>query len=124
MDNIAIRVYASITLLITAVPSASEGKDQLKRYLSLHDLTALAFITRNSRKGMVEKDMIDDDRYLHPEGRGHFLWSDFHDAVEGRSKEDGVSPMVASFLYLLQGLGLCRTPLDRRFSLCNPSNGI
>jgi hypothetical protein len=92
-------------IMIENKMDAPEGKDQLKRYLSLHDLTALAFITRNSRKGMVEKDVIGDARYLRPEGREHFLWSDFHDAVEKRSKESGASPMVSSFLYLLQGLG-------------------
>jgi hypothetical protein len=92
-------------IMIENKMDAPEGKDQLKRYLSLHDLTALAFITRNSRNGLVEKDLIGDVRYLHPEARDHFLWSDFHDAVEGRSKEDGASPMVAPFLYLLQGLG-------------------
>ena len=92
-------------IMIENKMDAPEGKDQLKRYLSLHDLTALAFITRNSRNGLVEKDLIGDVRYLHPEARDHFLWSDFHDAVEGRSKEDGASPMVVPFLYLLQGLG-------------------
>jgi hypothetical protein len=92
-------------IMIENKMDAPEGKEQLKRYLSLHDLTALAFITRNSRKGLVEKGVIDDARYLHPEGRDHFLWSDFHDTVEGRSKEDKASPMVSAFLYLLQELG-------------------
>jgi hypothetical protein len=92
-------------IMIENKMDSPEGKGQLKKYLSLHDLTALAFITRNSRKGLVEYDVIGDPRYLCPEGRDHFLWSDFHDAVEGRSKENGASPMVSSFLYLLQGLG-------------------
>jgi hypothetical protein len=92
-------------IMIENKMDAPEGKDQLKRYLALHDLTALAFITRNSRKGLVEKDVIGDARYLCPEGRDHFLWSDFYDTVELRSKDDGASPMVSSLLYLLQGLG-------------------
>jgi hypothetical protein len=92
-------------IMIENKMDAPEGKDQLKRYLSLHNLTALAFITRNSRMGLVEEDVIGDSRYLRPEGRDHFLWSDFHDTVEERSKEGGASPMVSSLLYLLQGLG-------------------
>ena len=94
-----------INIFIENKMDSPEGKDQLKRYLDIPDLSALAFVTRTSRKGQVAETVLDEPRYLKPDDRDHYIWSDFHEIVERRSNEQGVSPLLPAFLYLLRGLG-------------------
>lgn len=105
IPDIVLVTDGGCSIFIENKMDSPEGKDQLKRYLEIPDLSALAFITRTSRKGQVSKNVLDDPKYLMPDDRDHFVWSDFHEIVQRRSSEHGVSPLVPAFLYLLRGLG-------------------
>jgi hypothetical protein len=89
---------------------SSGEKAQLEKYLNLPILDRLAFIT--AYDASVKATVLASPRYLRPQSRQHFMWSDLYETVEASTRRPSARVLNRALLGLFSHLGFEPPPAD------------
>lgn len=106
--DLQIRLASGRLLLLEHKVDASLQQNQIERYLEIEDeLGRPAYVSLISRKHLnVSEAVLNNERYLRPEGGAHWFWSDLYDWLPTPKKPFGSEWVRRCFLDYLELIGL------------------